>query len=150
MCFIFLLCTLMTNETASLFFFWMREFCLQSENIVHLHAWIHLSVFLTNRRQDRLQRSEMFSWNKIINALKRSRRNINPFATFKPAGWKCYKTFGSYVSVRSSRFEARGKFGEDERCIRVASSNSYASFVHSKLPACFISWWTHADIWTSC
>ena len=29
--------------------------------------------FLTNLRQDRLQRSEMFSLNKIINAPKRSR-----------------------------------------------------------------------------
>ena len=41
--------------------------------------------FLTNLRQDRLQRSEMFSWNKIINALTRSRGNINPFSTFKPS-----------------------------------------------------------------
>ena len=40
----------------------------------------------------------MFSWNKIINALKRSRGNINPFTTFKPSGWKCYRTIGSYVS----------------------------------------------------
>ena len=29
-------------------------------------------------------------------------------------------TIGSYVSVRSSRYEARGKFGEHKRCIRVA------------------------------
>ena len=29
-------------------------------------------------------------------------------------------TFGSYVSVRSSRYEARGKFGEYERYARVA------------------------------
>ena len=29
-------------------------------------------------------------------------------------------TIGSYVSVRSSRYEARGKFGEHERCVRVA------------------------------
>ena len=29
-------------------------------------------------------------------------------------------TIGSYVSVRSSRYEACGKFGEHERCIRVA------------------------------
>ena len=29
-------------------------------------------------------------------------------------------TFGSYVSVRSSRYEARGKFGEYERYVRVA------------------------------
>ena len=37
-------------------------------------------------------------------------------------------TIGSYVSVRSSWYEARGKFGEHERCVRVAlgyaSSNS--------------------------
>ena len=36
-----------------------------------------------------------------------------------------YATIGSYVSVRSSRYEARGKFGEHERCVRgVAKSNS--------------------------
>ena len=29
-------------------------------------------------------------------------------------------TIGSYVSMRSSRYEARRKFGEHERCIRVA------------------------------
>ena len=42
--------------------------------------------FLTNLRQDRLQRSEMFSLNKIINAPKRSRGNIYPFTTVKPSG----------------------------------------------------------------
>ena len=31
-----------------------------------------------------------------------------------------------------------------------ASSNSYASFMLSKLPVCFISPWTLADIWTNC
>ena len=39
-----------------------------------------------------------------------------------------YATIGSYVRVRSSRYEARGKFGEHERCLRdawgVAKSNS--------------------------
>ena len=36
-----------------------------------------------------------------------------------------YLTIGSYVSVRSSRYEARGKFGEHERCTgSVAESNS--------------------------
>ena len=39
-CFIFLLCTLMTSANKSL-----REFCIRSENKVHLHTWIHLSVF---------------------------------------------------------------------------------------------------------
>ena len=29
-------------------------------------------------------------------------------------------TIASYVSVHSSRYEARRKFGEHERCIRVA------------------------------
>ena len=29
-------------------------------------------------------------------------------------------TIGSWVSVRSSRYEARGKIGEHERCVRVA------------------------------
>ena len=46
-------------------------------------------------------------------------------------------------AVCALRYEARGKFGEHERCVRVAlgyaSSNSYASFVLSKLSAYFIS-----------
>ena len=31
-----------------------------------------------------------------------------------------------------------------------ALSNSYTSFMLSKFPVCFISWWTHADIWINC
>ena len=54
--------------------------------------------------------------------------------------------------MRSSRYEARVKFREHERCVRedarvalgYAASNSFASFVLSKLPACFISRWTHS------
>ena len=49
----------------------------------------------------------------------------------------CKLTIGSYVSMRSSRYEARGKFGEHERCVR-------ASWVLSKLPKYFISRWTHS------
>ena len=45
-----------------------------------------------------------------------------------PSGWKCYKTIGSYVSVRSSRYEARGKFGEHERCVRVARGVAKSNF----------------------
>ena len=44
-------------------------------------------------------------------------------------------TIGSYVSVRSSRYEVRGKFREHERCVRVAPG---------KLPKRFISRWTHS------
>ena len=40
-------------------------------------------------------------------------------------------TIGSYISVRSSRYEARRKFGEHERCIRVARgiAKSNSSFL---------------------
>ena len=40
-------------------------------------------------------------------------------------------TIGSYVSVRSLRYEARGKFGEHERCVRVARgvAESNSSFL---------------------
>ena len=34
---------------------------------------------------------------------------------------------GSYVNVGSSRYEARGKFGEHERCVRVLSNSSFLS-----------------------
>ena len=47
-------------------------------------------------------------------------------------------TIGSYVSVRSSRYEARRKFGEHERCATLAS------WVLFKLPKCFVSRWTHS------
>ena len=49
------------------------------------------------------------------------------------------KHLGSLESTQEARV-ARG----------YTSSNSYASFVLSKLPACFISRWTHADVWTNC
>ena len=40
-------------------------------------------------------------------------------------------TIGSYVSVRSSRYEARGKFGEHKRYVRVARgvAESNSSFL---------------------
>ena len=40
-------------------------------------------------------------------------------------------TIGSYVSVRSSRYKAREKFGEHERCVRVARgvAESNSSFL---------------------
>ena len=42
-----------------------------------------------------------------------------------------YLTIGSCASVRSSRYEARGKFGEHERCVRVARgvADSNSSFL---------------------
>ena len=39
-----------------------------------------------------------------------------------------YLTIGSYVSVRSSRYEVRGKFGEHERCVRVARGVTDGNF----------------------
>ena len=40
-------------------------------------------------------------------------------------------TIDSYVSVRSSRYEVRGKFGEHKRCVRVARgvAESNSSFL---------------------
>ena len=40
-------------------------------------------------------------------------------------------TIDPYVNVRSSRYEARGKFGERERCVRVARgiAESKSSFL---------------------
>ena len=41
-------------------------------------------------------------------------------------------TIGSSVSVRSSRYEARGKFGEHERCVRVARGVADVTSVHNR------------------
>ena len=49
-----------------------------------------------------------------------------------------YLTIGSRVSVRMSRYETRGKFGEHER------KETLASWVLSKLLKCFISRHTHS------
>ena len=37
-------------------------------------------------------------------------------------------TIGSYISVRSSRYEAHAKFGEHERCVRVARGVAKSNF----------------------
>ena len=49
----------------------------------------------------------------------------------KKSSQENHLTIGSYVSVRSSRYEARGKFGEHERCVRVARgvAESNSSFL---------------------
>ena len=86
--------------------------------------------FLTNLRQDRLQRSEMFSWNKIINALKRSRGNINPFTTFKPSGWKCYKTIGSYVSCAFIEIWSTWEVWRALKKLELLSATPRATFTH--------------------
>ena len=52
-------------------------------------------------------------------------------------------TTNSYFSVRPSRYEARGKFGERQGCVRVSRS-TLASWVLSKVPKCFISRWSHS------
>ena len=75
--------------------------------------------FLTNLRHDRLQRNKMFSWNEIINVLKHSRGNLNPFTTFKPCVcglWKntihTIKTIicnGIFPSLRRKKIQSPAK-----------------------------------------
>ena len=57
-----------------------------------------------------------------------------------------YLTIGSYIGMHSLRYEAHRKFEEHKRCIKVARgiALSIASWVLSKLPKCFISWWMHS------
>ena len=61
-----------------------------------------------------------------------------------PLGWNV-KTIGSYVSCVLC-----GSTQEARVALSYASSDSYASFVLSKLLVCFISQWTHAYVWTNC
>ena len=52
-------------------------------------------------------------------------------AIFFRVEYEMHSTIGSYVSMRSSRYEARRKFGEHERCVRVARgvAESNSSFL---------------------
>ena len=93
--------------------------------------------FLTNLRQDRLQRSEMFSWNKIINALKRSRGNINPFTTFKPSGWKYHKTIGSYVSCAFIEIWSTWQVWRALKKLKLLSATPPATLTHLSCPPNF-------------
>ena len=93
--------------------------------------------FLTNLRQDRLQRSEMFSWNKIINALKRSRGNINPFTTFKPSGWKYHKTIGSYVSCAFIEIWSTWQVWRALKKLKLLSATPPATLTHLSYPPNF-------------
>ena len=80
----------------------------------------------------------MFSWNKIINVLKRRRGNVNPFTTFKPFGWKCCKTIGSYFSCVFIEIWSTWEVWRALKKLELVS----------KLPACFVCRWTHADLRT--
>ena len=66
--------------------------------------------FLTNLRQDHLQRSEMFSRNKIINALKRSRGSSNLLQHLNHRVENVLRQLVHTSAVRSSRYEALGIF----------------------------------------
>ena len=55
----------------------------------------------------------------------------------------CFTYKNSYSKIISSGNYTNWGLSRSQSC-------SYASFVLSKLPACFISQWTHADIWTNC
>ena len=72
----------------------------------------------------------MLNWPKVLSAV---------FAV--------HLTIGSYVSVRSSRYEARGKFGEHERCVRVA--RGYASKFFSRGICLLTSWASTIGIWST-
>ena len=80
----------------------------------------------------------MFSWNKIINVLKRRRGNVNPFTTFKPFGWKCCKTIGSYFSCVFIEIWSTWEVWRALKKLELVS----------KLPVCFVCRWTHADLRT--
>ena len=120
-----------------------------------LNNWLRLcwQFELNMESYQQADEEEMFSWNKIINALKHSRRNINPLQHLNYRlkmllnNWFIHqlcihwdiKHLGSLESMQEARV-AQG----------VASINSYASFELSKLPARFISWWMHTDVLTNC
>ena len=93
LCFIFLLCTLMTSANKSL----EKKIFHRVENVIK--QLVHVSACVR--------------WDM--------------------------KHLGSLESTK----EARVALG-------YALSNSYTSFMLSKLPVCFISQWTHADIWINC
>ena len=66
-----------------------------------------------------------------------------------PLGWNV-KTIGLCVHWDMKHLGSLGSTQEARVALSYASSDSYASFVLSKLLVCFISQWTHADIWTNC
>ena len=57
--------------------------------------------------------------------------------------WACVRWDMKHLRSLESTQEARVALG-------YALSNSYTSFMLSKFPVCFISRWTHADIWINC
>ena len=85
--------------------------------ILLLNNWLRLrwQFELNMESCQQADEEEMFSWNKIINALKHSRRNINPFTTFKPSVENVIKQLVHTSAVRSLRYKALGKFGEHAR-----------------------------------
>ena len=60
----------------------------------------------------------LFVWKELMVTLDMSFNNKIGFQDLK-LNYNFKLTIGSYISMHSSRYEARGKFGEHERCARV-------------------------------
>ena len=79
---------------------------------------IYVSILQQVTRKNQLKHMFMYNSNYHVNLI---RCLVCSIAVY-------FLTIGSYVSVCSSRYEAHGKFGEHERCARVARGVAKSNF----------------------
>ena len=137
-----------SNVVCSKFGQWNSIFVKQSS----FSRMNSLVSFLTNLRRDHWSVTKCFCETKSTTHWSIA-EGISPYKTFfKLPRWKCYRTIDSCVAVLHREMKHLGSLEstQEARAARGStSSNSYASFVVFKLPACFNSRWstlTHETI----
>ena len=74
---------------------------------------------------------------RSFTAWRNSRGNINPFTTFKPLGWKCFKTIGSDVSCVFIEIWSTWEVWRAHKKLEVLSATPRATLTHLSCPPNF-------------
>ena len=108
---------------------------LEGKNFLHDFFYfgiLLLKNWLRLRRQFKLNVET-----RSFTAWRNSRGNINPFTTFKPLDWKCYKTIGSYVSCVFIEIWSTWEVWRAHKKLEVLSATPRATLTHLSCPPPF-------------
>ena len=71
-----------------------------------------------------------------------------------PSSWKCYKTIILYIICVFIKIWSTWEVWRALKKLELLSAMPCTTLTHLSCspnkPVCFISWWTHADVWTNC
>ena len=130
----------------------IRVFCIQSENKVHLHAWIHLSVFWPIKDKIVYSISKRFPETKLSTHWSVEEGILTLLQHLNDQVESVIKQLVHMSAVHSSRYEALRKFREHSRSYsssRLRLEQLLRIFRALQTSRDEPTRWTQADVWTT-